>query len=186
MGLNIELPSWKKKAAMLLFDYRFKRRKNYHMCIQTYSMCFTQRNANIQYIYYSSHLRPISTIRSSIYKAHLTASIVDYHSNINIEEWEGKCEWINMNLKMFLGVNWIWFFRISWMLELMTKCALHVLAVHLVFWSLHIYNILLTCVTFPKSKFGRMCWKIHLQANRQKWNSMWLWCRWTALTRALW
>ena len=73
------------------------------MCIQTYSMCFTQRNANIQYIYYSSHLPPISTIRSSIYKAHLTASIVDYHSNINIEDWEGKCEWIIMNLKMFFG-----------------------------------------------------------------------------------
>ena len=73
------------------------------MCIQTYSMCFTQRNANIQYIYYSSHLRPISTIRSSIYKAHLTASIVDYHSNINIEDWEGKCEWIIMNLEMFFG-----------------------------------------------------------------------------------
>ena len=119
------------------------------MCIQTYSMCFTQRNANIQYIYYSSHLPPISTIRSSIYKAHLTASIVDYHSNI--EDWGGICEWIIMNLKMFLGVNWFWWFRISWMLELMTKCALHVLAVHLVFWPLYIYTFYWPVLHFPKA-----------------------------------
>ena len=119
------------------------------MCIQTYSMCFTERKANIQYIYYSSHLPPISTIRSSIYKAHLTASIVDYHSNI--EDWGGICEWIIMNLKMFLGVNWFWWFRISWMLELMTKCALHVLAVHLVFWPLYIYTFYWPVLHFPKA-----------------------------------